>query len=183
MGLCDCHHTSGTRTQSAEPGNRRVFACRSRESVAAAMAQLRWAGDEFFHDSNHVGASPRDSAQRVPDRRVAAFRERLPVVRCDVCSLPHVDPGDLSANASGKMAALFYSGTFMFIAMCCYLFIRAAFRKPLLSATASMEFVAKTCHDYMFGPPLYLVATVSAFLDERVSLAVCKRCGFFRRQR
>jgi hypothetical protein len=110
---------------------------------------------------------------------VAAFRERLPVVRCDVCSLPHVDPGDLSANASGKNGCLFYSGTFVFIAMCFYLFIRAAFRKPLLSATASMEFVAKTCHDYMLGPPLYLVATVSALLDERLSLAVCTALWIF----
>jgi TMEM175 potassium channel family protein len=80
---------------------------------------------------------------------------------------------------AAKMAALFYSGTFVFIAMCFYLFIRAAFRKPLLSTTASMEFVAKTCHDYMFGPPLYLVATLSALLDERVSLAVCTALWIF----
>jgi len=80
---------------------------------------------------------------------------------------------------AAKMAALFYSGTFVFIAMCFYLFIRAAFRKPLLSATASMEFVAKTCHDYMFGPPLYLVAALSALLDERVSLAVCTALWIF----
>jgi uncharacterized membrane protein len=80
---------------------------------------------------------------------------------------------------AAKMAALFYSGTFVFIAMCFYLFIRAAFRKPLLSTTASMEFAAKTCHDYMFGPPLYLVATLSALLDERVSLAVCTALWIF----
>lgn len=80
---------------------------------------------------------------------------------------------------AAKMAALFYSGTFVFIAMCFYLFIRAAFRKPLLSATASMEFVAKTCHDYMLGSPLYLVATVSALLDERLSLAVCTALWIF----
>jgi uncharacterized membrane protein len=80
---------------------------------------------------------------------------------------------------AAKMAALFYSGTFVFIAVCFFLFIRAAFRKSLLSSTASMEFVAKTCHDYMFGPPLYLVATLSALLDERVSLAVCTALWIF----
>jgi uncharacterized membrane protein len=69
---------------------------------------------------------------------------------------------------AAKMAALFYSGTFVFIAMCFYMFIHAAFRKPLLSATASMEFVAKTCHEYMLGPPLYLVATVSALFRRAV---------------
>lgn len=80
---------------------------------------------------------------------------------------------------AAKMAAAFYSGTFVFIAICFYLFIRAAFRKPLLSATASMEFVAKTCHDYIFGPPLYLVATIGALLNERVSLAICTALWVF----
>src|SRR5215469_3286099 len=70
---------------------------------------------------------------------------------------------------AAKMATAFYSGTFVLIAVSFYLFFRAAFRKPLLSANASQEFVAKTCHDYMFGPPLYLAATASAFLSERVS--------------
>ena len=80
---------------------------------------------------------------------------------------------------AAKMATAFYSGTFVLIAVSFYLFIRAAFRKPLLSANASQEFVAKTCHDYMFGPPLYLAATASAFLSERVSLAICTALWIF----
>jgi len=71
------------------------------------------------------------------------------------------------------MAVAFYSGTFVFIAVCFYLFIRAAFRKPLLSPKASQEFINKTCHDYMFGPPAYLLATLGAILDARLSLAIC----------
>lgn len=74
---------------------------------------------------------------------------------------------------AAKMAAGFYSGTFVFIALCFYFFIRAAFRKPLLSVKASEEFVAKTCHSYMFGPPLYLLATLAAVVDVRLSLAIC----------
>jgi uncharacterized membrane protein len=74
---------------------------------------------------------------------------------------------------AAKMAAGFYSGTFVVIAICFYLFIRAAFRKPLLSPSASEEFIAKTCHSYMFGPPLYSLATLAAILDERLSLAIC----------
>lgn len=61
---------------------------------------------------------------------------------------------------AAKAATAFYAGTFVLIAICFYLFIRVAFRKSLLSVNASMEFVAKTCHEYMFGPPLYLTATV-----------------------
>jgi uncharacterized membrane protein len=74
---------------------------------------------------------------------------------------------------AAKMAAGFYAGTFVLIAVCFYLFIRAAFRKQLLSPNASEEFINKTCHSYMFGPPAYLIATVAAIVDVRLSLAIC----------
>jgi TMEM175 potassium channel family protein len=74
---------------------------------------------------------------------------------------------------AARMAAAFYSGTFVFMAVCFYLFIRAAFRKPLLSPNASQEFIDKTCHQYMFGPPAYLLATLGAILEVRLSLAIC----------
>ena len=80
---------------------------------------------------------------------------------------------------AARMAMAFYAGTFVFIAICFYLFIRAAFRKPLLSPNASDQFIAKTCHDYMFGPPLYLIATIAAFLDARVSLLICTALWIF----
>jgi len=80
---------------------------------------------------------------------------------------------------AARMAMAFYSGTFVFIAICFYLFIRAAFRKPLLSADASDTFIAKTCHEYMFGPPLYSLATIAAFLDARVSLLICTALWIF----
>jgi uncharacterized membrane protein len=74
---------------------------------------------------------------------------------------------------AAKMAAGFYAGTFVFIAICFYLFIRAAFRKPLLSPAASQKFIDKTCHSYSFGPPLYLLATLAAIVDVRLSLGIC----------
>lgn len=80
---------------------------------------------------------------------------------------------------AAKMAALFYSGTFVFIALCFYLFIYAAFRKPLLAVSASKEFVEKTCHSYRYGPPLYLLATLSALFDVRLSLAICTALWIF----
>jgi uncharacterized membrane protein len=70
---------------------------------------------------------------------------------------------------AAKTAAAFYAGTFVFMAVCFYLFIRAAFRKPLLSVNASREFVAKTCHEYTFGPALYLAATLVAFVNVKRS--------------
>jgi uncharacterized membrane protein len=80
---------------------------------------------------------------------------------------------------ASKMAMAFYAGTFVFMAVCFYVFIRAAFRKTLLSAKASDEFIAKTCHDYLFGPPLYLLATISALLDVRLSLLICTALWIF----
>jgi uncharacterized membrane protein len=74
---------------------------------------------------------------------------------------------------AAKMAAAFYAGTFVVIAVFFYLLIRAAFRKPLLSPAASEEFINKTCHSYLFGPPAYLVATLAAILDVRLSLGIC----------
>jgi uncharacterized membrane protein len=74
---------------------------------------------------------------------------------------------------AAKMAMMFYAGTFVFIAICFYLLIRAAFRRPLLSANASQEFIDKTFHDYAFGPPAYVLATLAALLDVRLSLAMC----------
>jgi len=80
---------------------------------------------------------------------------------------------------AAKMAAAFYSGTFVLIAFAFYFFIRGAFRKPLLSPAASLEFVNKTCRSYMFGPPLYLLATLAAFVDARLSLAICTGLWIF----
>jgi uncharacterized membrane protein len=74
---------------------------------------------------------------------------------------------------AAKMAVTFYSGTFVFMALCFYLFIRAAFRKPLLSVKASEEFIRKTCHQYLFGPPAYLLAMLAGLWDVRLSLAIC----------
>jgi uncharacterized membrane protein len=76
------------------------------------------------------------------------------------------------ATPAAKMATVFYCGTFVFMAFCFYLFIRAAFRKPLLSPHASQEFISRTCRDYLFGPPAYLLATLTAWLDVRLSLVI-----------
>lgn len=64
---------------------------------------------------------------------------------------------------AAKMATAFYSGTFVLIAVGFCVFIRAAFQKPLLSANTPQEFVAKTRHDYTYGPPMNLAATFRRF--------------------
>jgi uncharacterized membrane protein len=73
-----------------------------------------------------------------------------------------------AANA----AAAFYSATFIVIAICFNLVLRTAFRKKLLLPSTSMNFVAKSCRNYMFGPFFYLLSLIAAFFDVRVSMAI-----------
>jgi uncharacterized membrane protein len=53
---------------------------------------------------------------------------------------------------AAKTAVAFYCGAFVLIAISFNVVLRAAFRKKLLVPSTSMEFVAKTCRNYLVGP-------------------------------
>jgi uncharacterized membrane protein len=74
---------------------------------------------------------------------------------------------------AAKMAAAFYAGTFVLVALSFTLFIYGAFRPELLSKNASMRFIETTHRNYRLGPPLYLLATLAAFIDAKLSLGIC----------
>jgi uncharacterized membrane protein len=74
---------------------------------------------------------------------------------------------------AAKMAAAFYGGTFILVALCFSLFTYGAFRPHLLSRNASQKFIETTLRNYRIGPPLYLLATISAFVDARLCLGIC----------
>ena len=74
---------------------------------------------------------------------------------------------------AAKMAAAFYAGTFVLVALCFSLFIYGAFRPHLLSRNASARFIETTHRNYRLGPPLYLLATLAAFIDARLCLGIC----------
>lgn len=74
---------------------------------------------------------------------------------------------------AAKMAAAFYAGTFVLVALCFTLFIYGAFRPHLLSKSASAKFIEATHRSYRMGPPLYLLAMLAAFIDARLSLGIC----------
>jgi uncharacterized membrane protein len=74
---------------------------------------------------------------------------------------------------AAKMAAAFYAGTFVLVAICFSIFIYGAFRPHLLSKNASVKFIEATHRSYRMGPPLYLLATLAAFVDARLSLGIC----------
>ena len=74
---------------------------------------------------------------------------------------------------AANMAAAFYAGTFVLVALSFTLFIYGAFRPHLLSKNASSRFIEATHRNYRLGPPLYLLATLAAFIDARLSLGIC----------
>jgi uncharacterized membrane protein len=74
---------------------------------------------------------------------------------------------------AAKMAAGFYAGTFVLVALCFSLFTYGAFRPAVLSHKASRRFIETTLRNYRIGPPLYLLATVAAVIDARLSLGIC----------
>jgi len=74
---------------------------------------------------------------------------------------------------AAKMAAAFYAGTFILVAVCFSLFTYGAFRPQLLAHDASRRFIEATLRNYRLGPPLYFLATVAAVVDARLSLAIC----------
>lgn len=72
-----------------------------------------------------------------------------------------------------KAAAIFYSGTFILIAICFNLVLRAAFRKKILLPSTPESFVERSCRNYMYGPLFYGFALAGAFFDVRLCLGIC----------
>lgn len=74
---------------------------------------------------------------------------------------------------AAKAAAIFYSGTFVVIAICFNLVLRAAFRKKTLLRSTPDRVVERLCRNYLLGPLFYALALLGAFIDVRLCLAVC----------
>jgi uncharacterized membrane protein len=80
---------------------------------------------------------------------------------------------------AAKSAAVFYSGSFILIAACFNLVLRAAFRKSTLLASTPHSVVERTCRNYLLGPLFYGIATLSAFIDVRLCLTLCTLLWIF----
>lgn len=74
---------------------------------------------------------------------------------------------------AAKMAAAFYAGTFVMVAVCFSLFTYGAFRPHLLAHNASKKFIEATLRSYRLGPPIYFLAAVAAIIDARLSVGIC----------
>src|SRR5271169_4005713 len=100
-------HAACAGAEGSRIGDCRWFSCSTGQGAVAAMAELRWTGHEFFHHSDHVGASSCHPAQCVPDRCVASLCEWLLAARHNIRSLPHVGfsvlPGNPRSQDGGRV--------------------------------------------------------------------------------
>ncbi len=82
-------------------------------------------------------------------------------------------------SPAAKGAAIFYSGTFILIAICFNLVLRAAFRKKTLLPSTLESVVERSCRNYLYGPLLYSFALLGAFIDVRLCLGICTALWIF----
>jgi uncharacterized membrane protein len=80
---------------------------------------------------------------------------------------------------AARTAVAFYCGALVLVAISFNLVLRAAFRRKLLVPSTPMDFVDRTCQNYLAGPPLYFLAFLAAFWDVRLSLLICTALRIF----
>ena len=71
------------------------------------------------------------------------------------------------------MACLFYSATFVLVAISFSLLLKAAIRPGIISPKASKATVDRMCKSYRGGPYIYGAATIAAFFSPWVSFGIC----------
>lgn len=74
---------------------------------------------------------------------------------------------------AAKMAAMFYCGMFVLIALAFVLVLLAGCRKKVLMPGISDKQVHLFCGSYRFGPLFYLAAGLAAAVNVWLSLAIC----------
>ncbi|BAY07586.1 TMEM175 family protein [Calothrix sp. NIES-2098] len=83
-------------------------------------------------------------------------------------------------HSQGKVAASFYAGTFLAIALAFTALWRYASRDgKLLFPGAPREVVEGITKQYSFGPPLYLIAVLLSFFSVALSLGLCMLLAVF----
>ncbi len=81
--------------------------------------------------------------------------------------------------ALAPAAACFYSSYFVIVALGFYITLRAAMRSSVVSARMPEVLNARFCYSYQFGPPLYLLAALTAPFSPWASLAICTGLWIF----
>lgn len=83
-------------------------------------------------------------------------------------------------GAQGKTAAAVYSGVFLIIAILFHaVWSYASYRNRLLARTHDVQSVAAISRQYRFGPLMYLIALLLAFVSVWASVGMCMALAVF----
>ena len=74
---------------------------------------------------------------------------------------------------AARMAAGFYAGVFLFIAIAFGVLLKVALRPRMVMSSAPPEIVARFRASYRFGPLWYVLALLSAFFSTWLCLGIC----------
>lgn len=81
---------------------------------------------------------------------------------------------------AAKIACAVYGGTFVLISFAyAFLWYGHLHDRKLLRADASAEVIARIDRNYLFGPPMYILATVGAFVSPYVTIGICTGLWIF----
>jgi len=80
---------------------------------------------------------------------------------------------------AARAAAAFYAGFFVLVAIVFWVLRAAAFRAAVLDPQASRARIERLRRNYRWGPPMYLIATASAWLNPWAAMGVCTALWIF----
>lgn len=107
------------------------------------------------------------------------FVNGLLLLFISVVPFPTAVVAEYLGTTAAPTACTLYAGFFVGISICFQLLRQAAFRPSVLVPDASPATVKRLSRSYWFGPPLYLLATLTAPFYPRASLAICTALWIF----
>jgi uncharacterized membrane protein len=107
------------------------------------------------------------------------FINGLLLLFVSVVPFPTAVMAEYLGTPAAPAACTFYAGFFVGISICFQLLRRAAFRPSVLLPSASRATVQRLSRGYWAGPPLYLVATLTAPFFPLAAIGICTALWIF----
>ena len=97
----------------------------------------------------------------------------------DVKALMNSPRNKVFALSAASAACECYAGVFVLISIAFYITLHTAFRECALDPDAPPQRVQRFRRDYRLGPPLYLLAVLSAPFSPMLSMGICTALWIF----
>lgn len=107
------------------------------------------------------------------------FVNGLLLLFISVVPFPTAVLAEYMGTPAAPSACTLYAGFFVGISVCFQLLVMSAFRPTVLSPTASKATIHRLRRSYWAGPPLYLLATLTAPFFPLASIGICTALWIF----